>query len=604
MIEIENSKEYPGRVVEVKFPYCEEWMRMVKQLPHRRWNQDKKCWEIWAVELAPFAKMVGPYNLILKDQSLLTFMDDETKGRDKADADRIKATRERLKDIKPVVPFDFITKPMPHQIEAFNRGINSYNLLIADEQGLGKTLESIQIALYRHSRRQIRKCLIVCGVNSTKYNWYAEIERHAHQCAMIFDQTSSTSKMKAISRWSRNDALFGIINIEAIRPKIAKKQVYPLLSGSKQPDDLPMSDLLMKLNEFVDMVIVDEVHKASHADTQQGLALRQINAPYKIALSGTPMTNQVLDLWNVLSFLGIEHQNYWKFKAAYCVMGGYEGKQIVGYRNLPMLHQELSKVMLRRKKEEVLDLPEKIRMTEYVEMTPAMKKKYREIRDGILETYWDYDAATHQYIKNSKRIESPLAITTRLRQLTGGLILDNSNIKLDRLKELLEESIIPSGNKAVIFSSWEQETSVVKKALDQYHPAYIIGEKTPEERMTEVNRFQKDPECKVCIATIGAGGTGLTLTAGSYVFFMDKPWNQSDVEQAEDRCHRIGTKSNVTVITLVAKNTIDEAVEQKLKIKTSLTAQVVEGKAAYGSKESPEKELWDMLNINSTASTF
>lgn len=223
MIEIENSKEYPGRVVEVKFPYCDEWMRMVKQLPHRRWNQGQKCWEIWAVELAPFAKMVGPYNLILKDKSLLTFMDDETKGRDKADADKIKATRERLKDIKPVVPFAFITKPMPHQIEAFYRGINSYNLLIADEQGLGKTLESIQIALYRHSRGQIRKCLIVCGVNSTKYNWSAEIERHAHQYAMIFDQTSPVSKMKAISKWSRNDALFGIINIEAIRPKITKK---------------------------------------------------------------------------------------------------------------------------------------------------------------------------------------------------------------------------------------------------------------------------------------------------------------------------------------------------------------------------------------------
>ena len=85
---------------------------------------------------------------------------------------------------------------------------------------------------------------------------------------------------------------------------------------------------------------------------------------------------------------------------------------------------------------------------------------------------------------------------------------------------------------------------------------------------------------------------------------MDKPWNQSDVEQAEDRCHRIGTKSNVTVITMVAKNTIDEAVEQKLKVKTSLTAQVVEGKAAFGSKEAPEKELWDLLNINSSESTF
>lgn len=604
MIEVTNSKTYPDRVVELHFPFCEEWVQKVKKLPHRRWNPDEKCWEIWSTELSSFAQMVEPYNIVLKDKSLQPFMNEQAEATKEQENKRIQETRERLKGIKPSVDFNFITKPMPHQIEAFNRGIQEYNLLVADEQGLGKTLESIQIALFRYSRGQINKCLIVCGVNSTKYNWAAEIKRHAKMDAMMIDQSTPSAKLKAIRKWRDNDMLFGIINIEAIRPKIKKKDVYPLLSGKSKPEDLTESNLLEELNQFIDMVIVDEVHKASHADSQQGVALRQLKATYKIALSGTPMTNKALDLWNVLHFLGAENRNYWQFRDAYCVMGGYQGKQVVGYRDLAQLHNELARVMIRRKKEEVLDLPDKIRETEYVELTPAMKKEYSKIRKGIIDTYWSKDAATGKYTKNDKKVLNPLAITIRLRQLTGGLLMPESSIKLDRVKELLEECIIPSGNKAVIFSCWEQETAVVKDALAEYNPAYIIGEKTPEERMKEVNRFQNDPDCKVCIATIGAGGTGLTLTAGSYVIFMDKPWNESDVEQAEDRCHRIGTKSNVTVITMVAKDTIDEAVEQRLKTKASLTAQIVEGKAAFSEADSPEKELWNLLNINSAESSF
>ena len=115
-------------------------------------------------------------------------------------------------------------------------------------------------------------------------------------------------------------------------------------------------------------------------------------------------------------------------------------------------------------------------------------------------------------------------------------------------------------------------------ALKAYHPAYIVGRVSPEDRQKEVERFQNDPACKVAIGTIGAMGTGLTMTAAEYVIFVDKNWNETDNIQAEDRAYRIGTEKNVTVISMVAKDTIDERVERALKEKAALFHQVIDNR--------------------------
>ena len=248
------------------------------------------------------------------------------------------------------------------------------------------------------------------------------------------------------------------------------------------------------------------------------------------------------------------------------------------------LNAELNTVMLRRKKEEVLDLPPKLYSTEYVELTTAQKKQYRDIKNGIVAD-----------MENILASVNPLNCTLRLRQLTSGNPnLTDDSPKLDRIKEMLEEEIIPNGHKAIIFSQWSTIAKDLGIELSEYDPIVITGEVPPEQRQRLVDNFQTNPHCKVAIGTIGAMGTGLTLNKASYVFFMDKAWNSGDNAQAEDRAHRIGTVGAVNVISMVAKGTIDEAVEDYLLENKDLIDRVVDGK---GSKQDIKTILNKLLSI-------
>ena len=330
-------------------------------------------------------------------------------------------------------------------------------------------------------------------------------------------------------------------------------------------------------------IIVDEIHKAKNGGSQQGKALRFLKAPVKIGLSGTPM-NKAEDLWNILTWLGVERRSFYSFKNAYCTMGGFGGYKVIGYKNLNDLNAELNTVMLRRKKEEVLDLPPKLYSTEYVELTTAQKKQYRDIKNGIVAD-----------MENILASVNPLNCTLRLRQLTSGNPnLTDDSPKLDRIKEMLEEEIIPNGHKAIIFSQWSTIAKDLGIELSEYDPIVITGEVPPEQRQRLVDNFQTNPHCKVAIGTIGAMGTGLTLNKASYVFFMDKAWNSGDNAQAEDRAHRIGTVGAVNVISMVAKGTIDEAVEDYLLENKDLIDRVVDGK---GSKQDIKTILNKLLSI-------
>lgn len=259
-------------------------------------------------------------------------------------------------------------------------------------------------------------------------------------------------------------------------------------------------------------------------------------------------------------------------------------EQGLGKTKESSLNAELNTVMLRRKKEEVLDLPPKLYSTEYVELTTAQKKQYRDIKNGIVAD-----------MENILASVNPLNCTLRLRQLTSGNPnLTDDSPKLDRIKEMLEEEIIPNGHKTIIFSQWSTIAKDLGIELSEYDPIVITGEVPPEQRQRLVDNFQTNPHCKVAIGTIGAMGTGLTLNKASYVFFMDKAWNSGDNAQAEDRAHRIGTVGAVNVISMVAKGTIDEAVEDYLLENKDLIDRVVDGK---GSKQDIKTILNKLLSI-------
>lgn len=541
MVKVERLEKgtYFPDAFKVSFKYDPSIVAKVKELGQRRYLPEDRAWEIPSFEFPNLVDKVG-INNITSESGVMDAL------KTKEVLDKREATQERLKDIKPLIDFDFTTAPLPHQIEAFNYGLERDEFLIGDEQGLGKTKESIDITVAR--KKEICKCLIVCGVNSIKYNWEDEIHIHSRERGVVIDQKTMPLRVKALKEWLKSAEYYGIINIESLRNEdIQDAIIWGIKDG------------------YIGCIIVDEIHKAKNGSSQQGRALRMLKSPIRIGLSGTPM-NKAEDLWNILTWLGQEKRSFYSFRNNYCIMGGYGGYKVIGHKNLESLNAQLNKVMLRRKKDEVLDLPPKIHSIEYVELTHKQQLIYKEIKQGIIAD-----------LENILTSVSPLSCTLRLRQLTGGLFTEE-NPKLERIKDMLDEEIIPNGYKAIIFSQWEQITALYLKALKEYNPIYITGDVSPEDRQKEKDRFQTDPNCKLAIGTIGAMGTGLTINKASYVFFVDKLWNSGENAQAEDRAHRIGTAGTVNVISLVAKNSVDEGVEEYLLENKDLFDTVVDGK--------------------------
>jgi SNF2 family DNA or RNA helicase len=267
-------------------------------------------------------------------------------------------------------------------------------------------------------------------------------------------------------------------------------------------------------------------------------------------------------------------------------MGGYQNKEIVDYKNLKTLNKKLATVMLRRKKEDVIDLPEKIYSTEYVDLTKEEQKKYNQARAGILRD-----------ITSGKHLDTSMALTMilRLRQITAGIQSEEIGSKADRIRDLLEEEILPNKGKAIIFTNWSEVATMYRKLLADYSPAYIDGTVDAKQRQAEIDRFQSTDQCNIIIGTIGAMGTGVTLNKATAVIFADKAWTASDNMQAEDRAHRIGTVRPVNIISMVAKGTVDERIEERLVENKDLFEKVVNGKVE---KTEVIKFLCDILGVD------
>lgn len=539
----------------VSFDYNPDIVSYIKQMGTRVYNPDNHTWEM------PINNIIGLCN---------KFENEEIK---------VEGTYEDLHkhefEIDIPKDFEFKTKPFRHQIDGVRFGLNKKKFLLCDDQGLGKTKQIIDFVGCLEKTDTINKVLIVCGVNSLKYNWQSEISIHSDEKGWVlgtrFRKTTGkayegSTKDKLDDLGNLPDCRYIITNIESLRAG-AKKI-------SKTKYHFPIAEKLQELckNGTISVIAFDECHKSKDPTSLQSRAMLLLSASYMSAMSGTPLMNNPLDLYFPIHWLGYEQHSLYQFKQHYCTFGGWGGSQVVGYKNLEEIRALMEKIMIRRLKSEVLDLPEKIRKIEYVDMTSKQNQIYKEVYNGVMSDL--------QKIKFSN---NPLSMMIRLRQATGwtGIISDKvqESAKMDRMIELVQE-IVASGQKAIIFSNWESMTEIAREKLKSYNPAYITGATKADERMKEVDRFQIDDKCKVIIGTIGAMGTGLTLTAAQNVIFLDSPWNMALKAQAEDRAHRIGTKGTVNIITLVCKNTIDERIEELVEKKGQIADALVDGKAS------------------------
>lgn len=537
----------------VSFDYNPDIVSFIKQMGTRVYNPDNHTWEM------PINNIIGLCNKFENQEIQISGIYEDL----------------HKQEFEIDIPKDytFKTKPFNHQIDGVRFGLNKKKFLLCDDQGLGKTFQIINWVGCLEKTDKINKVLIVCGVNSLKYNWQSEISIHSDEKGWVLGTRFRKTTGKAYEGSTKDklddldnlpDCRYIITNIETLRAgaeKITKSKYH-----------FPIAEKLQELckNGTISVIAFDECHKSKEPTSLQSRAMINVQAKYMVAMSGTPLMNNPLDLYFPMKWLGYENHSFYQFKQHYCTLGGWGGSQVVGYKNLEEIRTMMDNIMLRRLKTEVLDLPEKIRKIEYVDMTSKQNQIYKEVYMGVMNEL--------QKIKFSN---NPLSMMIRLRQATGwtGILSQTvqESAKMDRMVELIDE-ISASGQKAIVFSNWESMTEVAKEKLKSYNPAYITGATKADERMKEVGRFQNDDKCKVIIGTIGAMGTGLTLTAAQNVIFLDSPWNMALKAQAEDRAHRIGTKGTVNIITLVCKNTIDERIEELVEKKGQIADALVDGK--------------------------
>ena len=527
----------------LSFPYNQEVIDTIKELRYRSWIKGSKEWEIRIEDLPHIFNSFPNHTFDISG---------------------------RYVELSPSLDFSlddykFKTDCYKHQIEGFKYGMMHERWLLGDEQGLGKTKQVIDIAVAKKQFFNFSHCLIVCGVNGLKWNWQNEIAKHSNETGYILGQRvrkktgeiyigSNKDKLDDIKRLEEINDYFIITNVETLRDDEITAWIVKWLH----------SESSCKIN----MIAADECHKMKNPSSQQGKGFIKLDSDVRIALTGTPLMNSPLDLYIILRWLGFEKHAFYSFKNYYAVYGGYGGYQIVGYKHLDELEEQLQSIMLRRLKKNVLDLPEKTYIDNYVDMTAKQALIYKEIKADI--------KANIDMISVSP---NPLAEMIRLRQATGYTGILSSTVqesaKLDRMMEIIADAR-ENGQQIVVFSNWSQITDeVCRRIHGNYTYVTITGETKDADRQKNVEAFQ-DGRAEIIIGTTAAMGTGLTLTNGTVEIFLDEPWSMALREQAVDRCHRIGQQSNITIYTLMCKGTIDEKIHKLVYEKGKMSDRIVD----------------------------
>lgn len=544
----------------IKFDYNSKIVDAIRELPFRYYNPSETEWEV-------------PTNKV-------EYLINKLKEFDIKICGKITIFEDKNTNIGLPEGFEFKTKPFSHQLEGVEYGLKYDRWFLGDEQGLGKTKQVIDIAVARKLKYGYKHCLIVCGVNTLKWNWVNEIHTHSNEGSYILGQKLSKGKIKIGSTKDKINDLNFLLLDKLVLP-------YFIITNVESFRDKNIADLIQQLCKkgIINMCAADEMHKMKNPTSQQTKGFLKCLPDCRIGMTGTPLMNSPMDLYVILKWLGYESHAFYSFKQHYCVMGGYGGYEIVGYKNLDQLTAQVREIMLRRLKSEVLDLPEKIYVDDVVEMDGKQAVMYKEVEAGLKA----------DYINGDIDLTNPLSALIRLRQTTGypGILSDEitESAKLDRLEEIVE-NCISNDEKVIIFSNWTQMTDAILqvlhtklKLIGRLEPAVITGNTNDSDRQQIVDRFQNNDVCRVIVGTIGAMGTGLTLTAATTVIFVDEPWNKALFDQAVDRAHRIGQKNNITIYSIMCKDTIDERIHNLIYKKGAMSDAIIDGKVVGNKNE-------------------
>jgi SWI/SNF-related matrix-associated actin-dependent regulator 1 of chromatin subfamily A len=422
--------------------------------------------------------------------------------------------------------------PMEHQKEAIQKLAENKRFILADDMGLGKTTSTIIAALETGAK----KILIICPA-TLKINWKREIENYSKKSVFIAEGKNFETNHD-----------FVIINYDIIKNfhDSKKKGESKILEGK------------------FDLVIVDEAHYIKNAQAQRTKLINDIVKDIERVwlLTGTPMTSRPIDYFNLLSLVDSPvAKNWMAYVVRYCA--GYQFKvgprkvwNVMGASNLEELRDRTTNTILRRLKEDVLDLPEKIITPIYLRLK---SKEYENLMGEYYEWY------------RSKPDESN-SLTVQFTKLTKVRQVIANEKTLQTIE--LAENIIEQGKKVIIFCNFTESLDTIVQHFGK-SAVKVNGSMSKVERQNSVDRFQEDEKVKVFVGNIKAAGVGITLTAAEAVIMNDLSFLPSDHSQAEDRAYRIGQKNNVLVYYPLFENTIEGLIYDILMAKKQVIATVM-----------------------------
>jgi SWI/SNF-related matrix-associated actin-dependent regulator 1 of chromatin subfamily A len=438
--------------------------------------------------------------------------------------------------------------PLEHQKIAIEKLAGSKRFILADDMGLGKTTSTIIAALETGSK----KILIICPA-SLKINWQREIANYSDRPVFIAEGKKFSTEHD-----------FVIVN-------------YDILKNFYDVKNKPES-LLTKGN--FDLVILDEAHMVSNPQAQRTKIINHFVKSVNRAwlLTGTPMTSRPMNYYNLLNLIESPvAQNWMAYAIRYCQ--GYQftaGKRkvwnVTGASNLEELRDRTSKQILRRLKEDVLDLPDKI-------ITPVYLRLQSKEYENLMGEYYDW------YDKNPDESKSLTVQFSKLMKVRKVIANEKVNQTIEFAENILEQ-----GKKVIIFTNFTDTLQSIYQHFGK-QAVYLDGSCSNSVRQQAVDQFQNDEKVRVFVGNLKAAGVGLTLTSAEVVIMNDLSFVPAEHAQAEDRAYRYGQKSNVLVYYPIFDNTIEAAIYDILNTKKKVISTVMGDEINFNSADVVEDIL-------------
>ena len=443
---------------------------------------------------------------------------------------------DKVKSKNYEIPKDLNATLRDYQVSGFEffKTLSDYQFggILADEMGLGKTIQTIAFLLSNKDKKSI-----VITPTALIYNWKNELEK--------FAPTLKVGLLHA-AKSEREKILDNIDNYDVI---LTTYTTYK-------------NDIDKYKNISFDYCIIDEAQNIKNPDAIITKAIKNVNAKVKFALTGTPIENNLMELWSIFDFIMPGYlYNKSKFKSIFV----NNDKNIIELKNL------IKPFILRRTKKEVItELPDKIEQKIIIDLEKEHKRAYKGYVNLI----------TRKIKENNQDNITVFSYLTKLRQLclSPELMVKNyqgKNSKLDVLINIINDS---SDEKILVFSQFTKVLEVIGKRLNEENISYsyLDGKTSAKDRVKLVEEFNTNNN-KVFLISLKAGGTGLNLTSANIVVHFDPWWNPAVEDQASDRAHRIGQKNVVNVIKLIAKGTAEERVINLQETKKELIEDVING---------------------------